>query len=149
MESTVKLTSQAKLPMELLQHIFSYTSNVVFRPFTDELTNETQWRMWVISQLPNTDPRYRMVCAIPPRLKLYIEPYLYAIANPLPLDRWYYKVVLPNTENDQKQFQLLSISSTDSSGKHYTFWMSLQKECGRKNHPEYNELVELIQTEIK
>lgn len=133
---TVKQTSDAKIPMEILQHIFSYTQNVVFRPFTNTNTNtnEIKWRMWVISQLSNSDPRYRMICAIPPRLKLYYSTTIYDNPNGQELDWWYYSVIFRNVPNN-KRFNITCMrdSSIDAP---YIIWTCFEKFAEETDEPE-------------
>jgi len=111
MDITVNQTHDAKIPMDILQHIFSYTQNVVFRPFTDKKTNEIKWRMWVISKIPNTASVYRTLCAIPPRLKLYYSGTQQENPNMALLDWWYYSVIFTNVPNN-KRFSITCMQDT-------------------------------------
>ena len=130
MDLTVKLTSNATLPMEILHHIFSYTSNVVFRPFTDDRTDETKWRMWLICKFPNTDPRYRKICAIPPRLKLYHSSTIHNNHphNRVSLNLWYYSVIFPHvTSNKRFKIMCMQESMMNAINTQYIIWSCFEK----------------------
>jgi hypothetical protein len=125
MDITVRQTPDTIFPMEILQHIFSYTSNVVFRSFIDEITNKQKWRMWIISPIPNNDPRYKVVCAIPPRLKLYSSATHYNNPNGAAANMWYYSVVFRDVPNN-KRFIMRSKQDTNIDVP-YIIWTCFEK----------------------
>ena len=123
----------AILPMEILQHIFSYTSNVVFRPFTDEITNKQKWRMWIISPIKNNDPRYRTLWTIPPRLKIYHSATQYNNPNEEMLNWWYYSVIFRDVPNN-KQFNITCKQDSNIDAT-YIIWKCYEKVPN--NQPPY------------
>jgi hypothetical protein len=142
MDFITKQTDQSILTMEILQHIFSYTSNIVFRPFIDGQTSNLKWRMWFVSQIPNTDIRYRLVCAIPPRLKLYHSS-IYQQPNQSSLDLWYYIVIFSNVANNTKRFKLMCCSGANAK-THCITWACYRTNENKiisDNMTQYNELL--------
>jgi hypothetical protein len=115
----------AILPMEILQHIFSYTSNVVFRPFTDEITNKQKWRMWIVSPITKNDPRYRTLWTIPPRLKIYHSVIQYNNPNEEMLNWWYYSVIFRDVPNN-KQFNITCKQDSNIDAT-YIIWKCYEK----------------------
>jgi hypothetical protein len=117
-------------PPELLQIIFSFTSDVIFRKKYNAVRNKLEWECRFINNICKTNLRYKTLMQMPRPIKLYhsIE-YIYNGRR----DTWYYIVYFP-TLSCGKKFILRC--EDDYSGNYYTSWV-----CW-KHHSE-NDLDEL------
>ena len=110
------MTRKLILPPELLQLVFSYTSNVILREKYNAVYDTMEWNCKIINKININDERYKMLFRRPIPLKLYHSmPEMYTIRR----DRWYYQVYFPVLDSG-KRFILRC--EDDYSGNYFTAW---------------------------